>query len=265
MSLLGFHVDIKDEVDLRRVHLLAPKDQPAQLKADLAVVDHQGGLTYTYQNELSAHATHTLPLSLRVYLQTTPLTLRAPLYGLPNAKGGGGSKGQNIRSTKAMNLPVRPPTFPKALDTFLAAPAIAGPAAEVTRDRPSVALALYSAAVFLAPSAVCFACWEAVLSNRRAATLRITLVRRISGRARAEDIVGEGGGVGGGGGGWRRAGFEIPSSPESSTGPRVERQGRKTQKKKERPVTKKLEVEPLRGGFRADRLVGLRLGRRGFR
>lgn len=89
----------------------------------------------------------------------------------------------------AINLPVRPPTRPRALDTFLAAPAIAGPAAEVTRDRPSVALVLYSAAVFLAPSAVCFACWEAVLSNRRAATLRSTLVRRISGRARAEDIL----------------------------------------------------------------------------
>lgn len=256
MSLLGFRVDVKGGVDLRRVHLLAPEDQPAELKADLAVVDHQGGLTYTCQNELSAHARHTLPLCL----SPDPQPVDSALSSLRSAERRRG-EGQNIRSTKAMNLPVRPPTFPRALDTFLAAPAIAGPAAEVTRDRPSVALALYSAAVFLAPSAVCFACWEAVLSNRRAATLRITLVRRISGRARAEDIVG--GGVGSGG--WRRAGFEIPSSPECSTDLRVERQGRKTQKKKERPVTKKLEVEPLRGGFRADRLVGLRLGRRGFR
>lgn len=184
MSLLGSRLDIKDEVDLRRVHLLAPEDQPAQLKADLAVVDHQGGLTYSYQNGLSAHATHTLLLCL-----SPDHPVDSARSSLRFAKRRGG-EGQNIRSTKAMNLPVRPPTFPRALDTFLAAPAIAGPAAEVTRDRPSVALALYSAAVFLAPSAVCFACWEAVLSNRRAATLRITLVRRISGRARAEDIAG---------------------------------------------------------------------------
>lgn len=72
---------------------------------------------------------------------------------------------------------------------------MAGPAVAVTRDRPSLALVVYSAAALLALSAACFACcWAApvVLSKRRAATLRTAAgVRRIiSGRARAEDIVG---------------------------------------------------------------------------
>lgn len=81
---------------------------------------------------------------------------------------------------------MRPPTLPRALDMPFAAPAIAGPAAEVTRDRPSAALVLYSAAVFLAVSAVFCAVED---SKRRAMAVLSGRGRRRSGRARAEDIV----------------------------------------------------------------------------
>lgn len=67
-----------------------------------------------------------------------------------------------------INRPVRPPIFPRAFPTPLAAPLIAGPAAEVTLDRPSEALLLYSAAFSVALEAVSFAAsvaFEAVDSN----------------------------------------------------------------------------------------------------
>ena len=44
-----------------------------------------------------------------------------------------------LRSTNAINFPVLPPTFPSALPRVFAAPLIAGPADEVTFDRPSEA------------------------------------------------------------------------------------------------------------------------------
>lgn len=67
----------------------------------------------------------------------------------------------DLRSKKAINLPVLPPILPRALLTLLAAPLTAGPAAEVTRDNPSEALDLMSWA-FEAASLV------VVDSNRRA-------------------------------------------------------------------------------------------------
>jgi len=69
---------------------------------------------------------------------------------------------------KAINLPVLPPIFPKAFPRPLAAPLIAGPAAELTLDRPSEALLLYSEAVCDAFDAVSLAAsvaFEAVDSN----------------------------------------------------------------------------------------------------
>jgi hypothetical protein len=45
----------------------------------------------------------------------------------------------HLRSIKAITLPVLPPTFPNAFPSPLAAPAIAGPADDVTRERPWVA------------------------------------------------------------------------------------------------------------------------------
>lgn len=87
---------------------------------------------------------------------------------------------------------MRPPTFPSALAAplaALAAPASAGPAAEVTRDRPWAALDWTFWAVSLAASAAFLACAEAasVVWKRRAAKRRFCLRR---GRATtADDIV----------------------------------------------------------------------------
>lgn len=77
---------------------------------------------------------------------------------------------QYLLSTKATNRPVRPPTRPRALPTLFAAPLIAGPAEEVTRERPSEAFDLYFAAVSDAFEAVSFAASVALAvvdSNRR--------------------------------------------------------------------------------------------------
>jgi hypothetical protein len=79
---------------------------------------------------------------------------------------------------KPMNRPVRPPTLPRALDTPLAAPAIAGPAALVTRERPSAALAAVSFA-----ASVAF--WVAVDSNRtamRVGSMEVDLVLKAEDR-----------------------------------------------------------------------------------
>jgi hypothetical protein len=70
----------------------------------------------------------------------------------------------------AISFPVRPPIRPNALPTLFAAPVIAGPADDVTLERPSEAFDLYFAAVWEAFEAVCFAASEAlevVDSNRR--------------------------------------------------------------------------------------------------
>lgn len=67
-------------------------------------------------------------------------------------------------------MPVLPPTFPSALETPLAALLIAGPADEVTLERPSEAFDLYSEAVSDAFEAVSFAASVALVvvdSNRR--------------------------------------------------------------------------------------------------
>jgi len=48
--------------------------------------------------------------------------------------------GGTILSTKAISLPVRPPIRPRALVIPCAAPLIAGPADDVTRESPSEAL-----------------------------------------------------------------------------------------------------------------------------
>lgn len=71
-----------------------------------------------------------------------------------------------------MNLPVLPPIFPKAFPRFLAAPEIAGPADEVTRERPSLAFDWKSDAFSDAFAAVSLAASVALVevdSNLRAA------------------------------------------------------------------------------------------------
>lgn len=75
------------------------------------------------------------------------------------------AKGSLLQSTKAMILPVGPPTFLSALPTFDAAPAIAGPAEEATLDSPSCAFAAASFAL-LAASEVEEECLIAVLRIR---------------------------------------------------------------------------------------------------
>ena len=82
----------------------------------------------------------------------------------------------NVRSMKAISFPVRPPSLPSVLPTPLAAPAMAGPAALVTRERPWDALAVVS----LATSA---AFWVVVLSKRRVA-ICLKAGERSMGRAR---------------------------------------------------------------------------------
>jgi hypothetical protein len=96
----------------------------------------------------------------------------------------------HVLSTKPMNLPVRPPILPREFATPFAAPEIAGPAAEVTLERPSWALEAYwdadpeaFEAVSLAAS-VAFA--VALDSNLRAAMRRAPDWRR-TGRVRACD------------------------------------------------------------------------------
>lgn len=172
------------EGNLRRAHLLAPENQLAQLETDLAVVDNERDLACSQENTVSHFHSqkHPFPSSSSRFIASS---LRHHLF--PE----GETRGDNIRSTKPITLPVRPPTLPRALDRPLAAPVIAGPAAEVTRDRPSVALDLYSAAEFLAASAVFCAVDDAVLSKRRAATVRRgrTACRRRRGRAMADEDI----------------------------------------------------------------------------
>jgi hypothetical protein len=96
---------------------------------------------------------------------------------------------------KAINRPVRPPIFPRAFPTPLAAPLIAGPAAELTLDRPSEALLLYSAADDEALEAVSFAAsvaFEAVDSNLAVVRPMGSLVeRRKTARDAAKDMIKE--------------------------------------------------------------------------
>lgn len=71
----------------------------------------------------------------------------------------------HVRSTKPTSLAAGPPMLVRALATPFAALATAGPAAELTRERPSLALAAVSLAASVALEA-------AVLSKRRAARRR---------------------------------------------------------------------------------------------
>lgn len=98
MSLV-FRLDIKDEVDLRRVHLLAPEDQPAQLKADLAVVDHHGGLTYTYEMTCQ-HMRRIHASSLSGSISRSPRRQRAVLSPLSSKSEWGEGAGEGARKTK---------------------------------------------------------------------------------------------------------------------------------------------------------------------
>lgn len=69
-----------------------------------------------------------------------------------------------VRSTKATNRPVRPPTLPNASAAPFAALVMAGPAAAVTRERPSEALAVYSEALAVYSDAVAEALFAAFLA-----------------------------------------------------------------------------------------------------
>lgn len=103
------------------------------------------------------------------------------------------SPGRNVRSTKAINFPVRPPIFPSAFPRPLAAPEMAGPAADETRDRPSEAFDWKLAAVCEALAAVSLAAslaLELVDSNRRA-DLPVSLADcRKTARDTGKDIMG---------------------------------------------------------------------------
>jgi hypothetical protein len=99
---------------------------------------------------------------------------------------------ESLLSTKPTRRPVRPPTRPSAPDTPLAALAIAGPAVEATRDRPSVALeaaeAAEEAALEAAPEAVPAVC-EAVCLAASAAFCVVLLAVDDSKRAMVRPTV----------------------------------------------------------------------------
>lgn len=87
-----------------------------------------------------------------------------------------------LQSMKAMTRPVLPPIFLRALPTFCAAFAIAGPAVAETLDRPSDALEAADEAVSLALEAA----WEelcrtAVLRNRNCDCRRSTARDAVTG------------------------------------------------------------------------------------
>lgn len=69
---------------------------------------------------------------------------------------------EDIHSTKDMSLPVRPPILPTKFPTPCAALLIAGPAADVTRVRPSEAFDVAPDAAFDAVSFVLAVAFEAV-------------------------------------------------------------------------------------------------------
>ena len=87
-----------------------------------------------------------------------------------------------------MTLPVLPPIRPRALPTPRAAPLIAGPADDVTLERPSDAFDdAVDAAVeaFVAPSAAMFAAVEVVELFRRLGRRRRMLAWRKTAREEA--------------------------------------------------------------------------------
>lgn len=95
-------------------------------------------------------------------------------------------------STNAISLPVRPPIRPRALPTLFAAPLRAGPADDVTLERPSEAFDLYSVAVSEAFDAVSLAASVALAvvdSERRAVRPVILDVCRSTARLAENDIV----------------------------------------------------------------------------
>lgn len=75
-----------------------------------------------------------------------------------------------------MTCPVRPPIFPRASETPFAALPMAGPAEEVTLDRPSEAFDLNSAALSVAFDADSFAASDALEAVSFAASVALVVV-----------------------------------------------------------------------------------------
>lgn len=75
-----------------------------------------------------------------------------------------------------MRRPVLPPTRPRAFPTLFAAPLIAGPADDVTLDRPSEAFDLYSPAVCEVFEAASFTAPEAFEAVSFAASVALAVV-----------------------------------------------------------------------------------------
>ena len=105
--------------------------------------------------------------------------------------------GSSLRSRKPTRRPVGPPTRLSAPETPLAALAMAGPAAAVTRDRPSVALAVTSDALAETSDAVFFAVSAAfvvVVDSKRTMLRPIERPDRLMTRAKdiLEQVSGEG-------------------------------------------------------------------------
>lgn len=92
----------------------------------------------------------------------------------------------NVHSTKAMSLPVLPPTLPSAFLALEAAFEMAGPAELVTRDRPSEAFETFADAVSFAFAAVslaveaCLNCPLKSCRDWRKATLEAILAGMIA-------------------------------------------------------------------------------------
>jgi hypothetical protein len=98
----------------------------------------------------------------------------------------------HVLSRKPISFPVRPPTLPREVASPFAAPEIAGPAADVTFDRPCWALDVYSAAVDLALDVASFAVSVAlavVLDSNLRAAIRSAPDWRSTGRVRAMETI----------------------------------------------------------------------------
>ncbi len=194
---------------LRRRHLLSTEDDLGDLGADLGVVDDGRSLLWCHGQPFAPQSQPTTKQPAELARNAMPHNDRATEGEIPQER--------HILSTKATAVAVRPPTLLSELATPLAAPAMAGPAAAETLDRPSWALDAYSdadaaaleaalealswaleaysdadAAALEAPSFADSAAFAEVDSNRRAAMRLQAPDCRSTGRARADDMVARG-------------------------------------------------------------------------
>lgn len=133
-------------------------------------------------------------MGLVLFAFCQPLTRNHPSPVLPQARRMllGGMVELHVLSRKPITFPVRPPTLPSDEARPFAAPEMAGPAADVTLDKPCWALDVYSAAVDEALEVASFAVSVAlavVLDSNLRAAMRRAPDWRSTGRVRAMETI----------------------------------------------------------------------------